>query len=160
MRRTLTSINPNLTIVKLQPLSFQVGANFTQDRLLARLAALFGVLALVLAGVGLYGVTSYQVMRRTSEIGVRMALGATRGSVLRMIMRGAFLQVGIGLAIGVPVAWMGAHVIAGQLYQVNPADPVSLAWSLAALISVAALAALVPAHRAASIEPLLALRTE
>ncbi len=160
VRRTLTSIDPNLTVVKLQTLSFQVGANFTQDRLLARLASLFGALALVLAGIGLYGVTSYQVTRRTSEIGVRMALGATRGSVLSMILRGAFVRVGIGLLIGLPVALIGAHAIAGQLYQVNPYDPLSLLPAIAALMIAAAVAALIPARRAANTEPLVALRTE
>ena len=124
------------------------------------MAALFGALALVLAGVGLYGVTSYQVARKTSEIGVRMALGATRASVLKLVLRGAFLQVGIGLAIGLPLALAGAREFAAQLYEVKPYDPLSVVLAIAGLLLSAALAAVIPARRAASIEPVLALRTE
>ncbi len=160
VRRALADINPNLTVVKLQTLKYQVDANFTQNKLLSRLAMLFGALALILAAVGLYGITSYQVSRRTSEIGLRMALGATRGDVLLMVLRGAFRQVGLGLAIGVPVAIGLGYSIASQLYGVKAWDPLSLLPAVAALSVAAAVAGLIPARRAASIEPVTALRID
>jgi predicted permease len=160
VRRTLGDINPNLTVGVLHTLEYQVNGNFTENRLISRLAMLFGLLALMLAAIGLYGVTSYRVARRTSEIGLRMALGATRGGILLMVLRGAFVQVGLGLAIGVPVAMLGAHSIASQLYGVAPYDPVSMLLAIAALAIAAGAAALLPARRAASTEPMIALRTE
>jgi len=160
VRRTLANINPNLTVQDLHPLDYQVADNFTQERLVARLTMLFGLLALVLASVGLYGITSYQVARRTSEIGLRMALGADRKNVVRMVMRGAFFQAGLGLAIGVPVAIIGARYMADQLYGVKSYDPVSLSIAVAVLLVSAAVAGFVPAHRAANIDPMTALRTE
>jgi predicted permease len=160
VRRTLGDINPNLTVDDLHTLEYQVNGNFTENRLISRLAMLFGLLALILAAIGLYGVTSYQVARRTSEMGLRMALGATRGGILLMVLRGAFVQVGLGLAIGVPVALLGAHSIASQLYGVAPYDPVTMLLAIAALAIAAGAAALLPARRAASIEPMIALRTE
>ena len=109
VRRKLADINPNLTLIDFKSLDYQVAGNFNQERLIARLTTLFGLLALVLASVGLYGITAYSVARRTSEIGVRMALGANRGNVVALVLRGASLQVGLGLAIGVPVALLGGH---------------------------------------------------
>jgi predicted permease len=160
VRRTLAEIDPNLTVIDLSSLDQQVSGNFNQETLIARLTMLFGLLALVLASVGLYGITSYAVARRTSEIGLRMALGADRGSVVRMILRGAFLQVGLGLALGIPVALLGARLMADQLYAVRSYDPWSLATAVIALSMAAALAGFIPARRAASIEPMEALRTE
>lgn len=121
---------------------------------------LFGVLALILASVGLYGITSYQVARRTSEIGLRMALGANRSSVVKMVLRGALLQAGIGLAIGVPVVLIAARWMTDQLYKVRSWDPVSLMTAVGVLLLSATLAGFVPARRAANIEPMQALRTE
>ncbi len=160
VRRTLADIDPNLTITDLHSLDYQVSDNFTQERLIARLTTLFGLLALVLAAVGLYGITSYAVARRTSEIGLRMALGADRGNVVRMVLRGAFLQVGIGLAIGIPIAILGGRFMASQLFQVRAWDPVSMGIAIAVLSAAAALAGFIPARRAASIEPMEALRIE
>jgi predicted permease len=160
VRRILANINPDLTVLDLHSLDYQVADNFTQERLIARLTTLFGLLALVLASVGLYGITSYQVARRTSEIGLRMALGADRGKVVRMVMRSAFLQAGLGLAIGVPVAIFGARAMAGQLYGVHSYDPVSLLIAVLVLLGSAAVAGFIPARRAANIEPMTALRTE
>jgi ABC-type antimicrobial peptide transport system permease subunit len=114
----------------------------------------------VLASVGLYGITSYQVARRTSEIGLRMALGADRRNVVRMVMRGAFFQAGLGLAIGVPVAILGARTMADQLYGVKSYDPVSLVIAVAVLLMSATVAGFIPARRAANIDPMTALRTE
>jgi predicted permease len=160
VRRTLANINPNLTVQDLHTLDYQVAGNFTQQRLVARLTMLFGLLALVLASVGLYGITSYQVARRTSEIGLRMALGADRRNVVRMVMRGAFFQAGLGLAIGVPVAILGAWTMADQLYGVKSYDPVSLVIAVAVLLMSATVAGFIPARRAANIDPMTALRTE
>ncbi len=160
VRRTLANINPNLTMIDLHSLDYQVAGNFTQERLIARLTTLFGMLALVLASVGLYGITSYQVARRTSEIGLRMALGADRWNVVRMVMRGAFFQAGLGLAIGIPIAILGARYMADQLYQVRSYDPLSLLIAVVVLLASATVAGFIPARRAANIEPMNALRTE
>jgi ABC-type antimicrobial peptide transport system permease subunit len=160
VRHTLADIDPNLTVIDLHSLDYQVSGNFNQERLIARLTMLFGLLALVLASVGLYGITSYAVARRTNEIGLRMALGADRGNVVRMVLRGAFLQVGLGLAIGIPVALIGGHYMADQLYAVRTYDPLSILIAVVVLSLAAGLAGFIPARRAASIEPMEALRTE
>jgi ABC-type antimicrobial peptide transport system permease subunit len=124
------------------------------------MTGLFGILALVLAAVGLYGVTAYTVERRTSEIGVRMALGADRSNVVRLVLRGAFRQVLIGLALGIPISIACGHLMAAQLYQVKSWDPLVLAGSIGALGFCALVASVIPAQRAASINPVQALRTE
>src|SRR5580658_2952031 len=160
VRRTLSSINPNLTIIDFKSLDYQVAGNFTQERLISRLTSLFGLLALALASVGLYGITSYSVARRTSEIGLRMALGANRGNVVALVLRGASWQVGLGLAIGIPAALLGGHLMATQLYGVRTYDPLTLAAAVFVLAVCAAIAGFIPARRAASIEPMDALRTE
>jgi macrolide transport system ATP-binding/permease protein len=160
IRRTLAGIDPNLTVVGLQSFDAQVAGNFNGERLIARLTSLFGILALILASVGLYGVMSYFVARRTSEIGVRMALGATRASVLGMVLRGALWQILIGLGLGIPAALLAGHYMASQLYEVGSYDPVALLSATLVLGLCATVAGLVPARRAASIEPMQALRTE
>ena len=159
-RETLTGINPDLTMSTFRSLDSQVADNFNQERLIARLTMLFGLLALILASVGLYGLTAYSVARRTSEIGVRMAMGANRTHVLGLVMRGALLQIAIGLVIGIPVALLGGHLMASQLYGVNKFDPFTMAMAIAVLGICAAIAGFVPAHRASTIEPMIALRTE
>lgn len=159
-RRTLANINPDLTIIDFKSLDYQVAGNFNQERLISRLTTLFGVLALALASVGLYGITAYSVARRTNEIGVRMALGANRGNVVAMVLRSASIQVGLGLLIGVPVALIGGHFMASQLYGVSAYDPFSIAGAILILAAFAAIAGFIPARRAASIEPMQALRTE
>ena len=160
VRHTLANIDPNLTVIDLHSLDYQVAGNFTEERLISRLTMLFGLLALVLASVGLYGITSYQVARRTSEIGLRMALGADRARVVQMVLRGAFVQVGLGLAIGIPVAILGARSMTDQLYGVSIYDPLTLAAAVVVLAACAAVAGFVPARRAANIEPMVALRIE
>jgi predicted permease len=160
IRRTLAGIDPNLTVEDLRSFDSQVAGNFTQERLIARLTSLFGILALVLASVGLYGVMSYFVARRTSEIGIRMALGATRASVVGMVLRGALWQILIGLGLGIPAALIAGHLMASQLYEVSGADPLALAGATLVLGLCAAVAGFIPARRAASIEPMQALRTE
>lgn len=159
-RRTLAGINPNLTIVKFQTFDAQIADQFTEERMLARLTMLFGGLALLLAAIGLYGVTAYTVARRTSEIGIRMALGADRSSVIAMILRGAITQTAVGLAIGVPVALLCIRFVKAQLYQITSVNPMVLAGAVVTLAVAACIAGLVPARRAASIDPVEALRME
>lgn len=160
VRRTLRSIDPNLTITRLSTFDDQVAGNFTEDRLLARLTTLFGVLALVLASIGLYGVMSYFVARRTSEIGIRMALGADRSSVVAMVFRSALFQVVLGLALGIPAALLAGHLMASELYGIGAYDPLPLIGATLVLAACAVIAVFIPARRAASIEPMRALRIE
>jgi ABC-type antimicrobial peptide transport system permease subunit len=114
----------------------------------------------LLASIGLYGVTAYSVERRTSEIGIRMALGADRLNVLRLVLRGAFLQVAVGLALGIPATILGGRAMASQLFGVKPYDPVILVVTTIILGVAAFIASVIPAHRAATVEPMHALRTE
>jgi predicted permease len=160
LRRALSQINPDLAVVDFQSFSTQVKANFTQQAMIAKLTSFFGFLALILASIGLYGVTSYSVERRTSEIGIRMALGADRIHMLVMVLRSAFLQVGIGLAIGIPVTLISGRLMSSQLFGVKPYDPVVLSITTVVLGAAAFVAAVIPARRAANTEPMLALRTE
>ncbi|HEV2133297.1 MAG TPA: ABC transporter permease [Terracidiphilus sp.] len=159
-RHTLAAINPNLSVVKFQTFSRQIADQFNDGRMLARLTMLFALLALALATLGLYGVTAYSVARRTAEIGIRMALGADRTGVTAMVMRGAMLQVLLGLAVGVPTAILCVHYVASQLYEIKTVGAGVLAGAVLTLAAAAAMAALIPARRAASIEPAQALRTE
>jgi predicted permease len=157
---TLASINPNLTIVKFQTFQQQIDDKFIEERLIARLTSLFGLLALLLAAIGLYGVTAYTVVRRTPEIGIRMALGAARSRVIGTVMRGAMLQTVAGLAIGIPVAIFCVRYVKSQLYETTSANfPVMIA-AIGVLVLAAAIAGIIPARRAASIDPVRALRIE
>ncbi|HYL73439.1 MAG TPA: ABC transporter permease [Bryobacteraceae bacterium] len=160
IRRTIAEIDPNLTVLKVRSFSDQLSGNFNRERLLARLTALFGFLALAVASVGLYGITAYSVVRRTSEIGVRIALGASRSDVAGMVVRSALLQTALGLAIGIPAAIAGARVLANQLYGIQPTDPLMLGLATLLLAACALVAGLIPGLRAASIDPIRALRTE
>ena len=157
---TLTSINPNLTIVKFQTFQQQIDARFTEERLVARLTSLFGTLALLLAALGLYGVTAYTVVRRTPEIGIRMALGAERSRVIAMVMRGVMLQGLFGLLIGAPVAMLCVRYVKSQLYEISSVNSTVMAAAIATLAVAAAIAGIIPARRAASINPVEALRME
>jgi predicted permease len=157
-RDTLAGINPNLTIVKYQTFQQQIDSRFTEERLVARLTALFGALALLLAALGLYGVTAYTVVRRTPEIGIRMALGAERSRVIAMVMRGAMLQALLGLVIGAPVAMFCVRYVKSQLYEISSVDPTVMVAAVATLAVASAIAGIIPARRAASINPVEALR--
>ena len=160
LRQTLAEVDPNLTLIRMRTMQDQVSARLDQERTVAQLVGLFGILALVLAAVGLYGVTAYSVERRTREIGVRIALGADRVSVVGLVLKGAFLQILIGLVIGIPASIGCARLIASQLYQVKGWDPLVLGGSVLALAMCALLASIVPARRAASVNPVMALRVE
>jgi predicted permease len=160
VRHILSDFDPNFTLRRMQTMQDNVGENLDQQRAVAQLTGLFGILALVLAAVGLYGVTAYAVERRTSEIGVRMALGADRASVVKLVLRGAFLQILIGLLLGIPITIGCSKLIANQLFYVKGWDPIVLGSAIFALAICAFLASIIPARRAASINPVQALRTE
>jgi predicted permease len=160
VRKALASVDPNLVLYGVDLYTKVVSADFQQENMIATLTTLFGVLGLVLAAVGLYGVLAYMVERRTGEIGVRMALGADRGQVVAMVLGGAFWQVGVGLALGLPTAVGAGRLMTGQLFGVQPWDPVMLALATSLLGLAALVASVIPAWRAAGVEPMAALRTE
>jgi predicted permease len=160
VRKALASVDPNLVLYAVEPYSKVVSGDFQQENMIATLTTLFGVLGLVLAAVGLYGVMAYAVEQRTREIGVRMALGADRERVVKMVLRGSFSQIGIGLALGIPAAIGAGKLMTDQLFGVEPWDPVMLALAVLLLGFAALLASVIPARRAASVEPMVALRNE
>jgi predicted permease len=160
LRRALASVDPNLPIMRIRKLDQQVASTFTQQRLLARMTTLFGMLAVVLASIGLYGVTSYNVGRRTNEIGVRMALGADRGAVLILILKGAFALIGLGLFMGIPLTVAAGRFLGSQIYGLSRNDAGVIAGAAFLLGLSALIAALIPALRATLISPLKALRSE
>jgi hypothetical protein len=160
LKRALAEVDPNLTITSVRTMRQQVAMSFDQERAVASLAGLFGLVALLLAAVGLYGVTAYTVAQRTNEIGIRMALGADRTKVIDLVLRTAFARALVGLVLGVPLAVGAGRLISAQLYGVTFWDPLALAVAAIALTTCAFLAAIIPAGRAASISPIRALRTE
>jgi macrolide transport system ATP-binding/permease protein len=160
VRATFASIDPNVPVIRVMAYPDMVARNFTQDRLLARLTEAFGLLAVILASVGLYGVMSYSVARRTCEIGIRMALGASRSAILSLMLRNAFLQLIAGLAIGVPAALFVSRTMKHLLYEISSNDPLAFIGAASVLGFCAAVAALIPAVKAASVVPMRALRTE
>jgi predicted permease len=160
VRSTMASVDPNIPVVRVVSYPDVVAGNFNQDRLLARLTEAFGILALLLASVGLYGVMAYQAVRRTSEIGIRMALGASRSMIASLMLRNAFLQFFAGLAIGIPAALFASRMMEHLLFEISSYDPWAFVGATALLGFCAAAAALIPAVRAASVDPMRALRTE
>jgi predicted permease len=160
LMRMLAELDPNLAIASIRPLQEQVELVFNQERSVAALAGLFGVVALVLAAVGLYGVTAYSVAQRTGEIGIRMALGADRANVVQLVLHGAFRRVAVGLLLGVPLAIGAGRLLAAQLWGVKAWDPLALSLATVSLGVCAFMAAIIPALRAAAISPMDALRSE
>ena len=160
VKRALAEADPNLTVTTVRTLRQQVERSFDQQRAVASLASLFGLVALVLAAIGLYGVTAYSVTRRTNEIGLRMALGADGGNVIGIVLRGAFRRVVAGLVLGLPLAVGAGYLLSAQLYGVSFWDPAALGMAAASLASSAFIASIVPAARAAAIAPMRALRAE
>jgi ABC-type antimicrobial peptide transport system permease subunit len=160
VRRAILSEDPNLPITAASALTELVNKQMAQDRLLARLSLAFGIVALLLAAIGLYGVLSYGVARRTNEIGIRKALGAQHNAVMVMILRETGLLLLAGLVAGTFLAAAGTQLIAHRLYGLAPTDPVAIGVAVAVLAGVALLAAWVPAHRASRVDPLVALRYE
>jgi predicted permease len=160
LTRMLAELDPNLTINSIRTMQQQVDLSFDQERAVASLAGLFGIVALVLAAIGLYGVTAYTVAQRTNEIGIRMALGADRPRVIQLVLGGAFKRVLLGLILGVPLAVGAGRLISAQLYGVSSWDPLALSVAVGALAICSFFAAIIPANRAASISPMNALRIE
>jgi predicted permease len=160
VRQAMASVDPSLPIISIRTLKEKVATQLAQQQLIARLTSLFGILSLVLASIGLYGITAYNVGRRTGEIGVRMALGASRGQVVRLVLRGAFLLVAFGLTLGIPLSLAASRALSSQLYGLNPYDPFILLLAVIVLGVFGLVATLVPALRASSISPARALRTE
>jgi predicted permease len=160
VRHAIAEVNPNVPIGSISTLSEQVDESTANQRLIAELSSFFGLLAVFLASIGIYGLMSYSVARRTSEIGIRMALGAGRMTVLSLILREILMMVAIGVAIGIPVALLGNRLASKLLYDLSPADPISLIAAVAILAGVAALAGYLPARRASRVDPMVALRCE
>jgi macrolide transport system ATP-binding/permease protein len=158
LREALAGIDPNMPVVDMITFDEQVSRNFNQDRLMARLAGIFGLLALALACIGLYGVLAYNVPRRTQEIGIRMAIGAARSGILRMVLREALVLAGLGVAIGIPCALAANHLLTSMLFGLKATNPFVLSVVTALLLLVALAAACFPAHKASAVDPLVALR--
>ena len=160
VRKALASVDRSLVLYGVDPYTKILSGDFQQENMIATLTTLFGVLGLGLSAVGLYGVMAYSVEQRTGEIGVRMALGANRGRVVKMVLRAAFSQIGIGLALGIPSAIAVGRLMTDQLFGVKPWDPAMLTVATILLCSAALLASLIPASRAAGVEPMAALRNQ
>jgi ABC-type antimicrobial peptide transport system permease subunit len=160
VKKALAEVDPDLVIYDIQPYSQVIQRAFDQQNMIASLTWLFGAVGLVLATVGLYGVTVYGVEQRTGEIGVRMALGADYGSVIAMVLRGAFWQVSVGLGIGIPAAIGTGYLMSSQLFGITPWNPPLLAGAVVLLALAAFVAAVIPAQRAARTDPIQALRSE
>jgi ABC-type antimicrobial peptide transport system permease subunit len=145
---------------QIQTLTEQVQRSLIQERMLASLATCFGLLALLLAAVGLYGMLAYTVIRRTGEIGVRMALGARQQQVLWLVLGDAFRLLALGIAAGLPVAWAAVRLVSSMLFGLTPTDPLTILVATVLLVAVALLAGYVPARRASRVDPMVALRYE
>jgi len=159
LRRAVASVHPDI-FVDARTLTSQIEGSLVRERLLAHLSGFLGALAMLLACIGIYGVMAYGVTRRTSEIGVRMALGAVPGDVVRMVLREAVLLAVCGMAVGMPAALWLARLTGSFLFGLQPYDPAILAAAGASLLLVCALAGWLPAFRAARIDPTAALRYE
>jgi predicted permease len=160
IRRAFAEVNGNLPITEVRTLAEQVDNTLAGDKLIARLSSFFGLLALLLASIGIYGVLSYAVARRTNEVGLRMALGARSSNVLWLVMREVLVLVAIGLGIGVPVALSLERLTSGLFYGLSDVDPLPIAAAVGILAVVAGAAAYLPARRASLVDPSTALRCE
>jgi predicted permease len=164
IREEVQRIDPTMPLLPLETLAAELDAALSRERLVAALSTLFGVLALLLAAIGLYGLMAFSVVRRTTEMGIRMALGAARAGVIRLVMREALLLVAAGLALGVPAAFVAGRLaasrISGLLYGLRATDPTTMIFAVIVLIAAAATAAYLPAVRASRVDPMVALRSE
>jgi predicted permease len=159
-RQAIADVDPRIPVVNVATLNQEVKDNLTQPRLIARLTSVFGILALTLACLGLYGVMSYTMQRRTSEVGVRLALGSTRSAVLWQVIRETLSLAGLGALTGLVLAVIGMHMVTSFLFGLSPDDPLIIAIATGSLMLASGVAGFVPAWRAAHIEPVEALRTE
>ncbi|MFN2513984.1 MAG: FtsX-like permease family protein, partial [Pyrinomonadaceae bacterium] len=160
VRTAITQVSNKLPILNFTTLRTQTDESLKQEKLVVQLVSFFGLLALVLSCVGLYGIMAHAVVRRTNEIGIRMALGAERANIVWMVLKESLVLVAIGLIIGVPAALGAARLISNQLFGLNPSDPVTLVTAVIVLSLVAALAGYLPARKASRVNPLTALRYE
>jgi predicted permease len=160
LRRELRNVDPNLPVLKIDTVDEQLNDVLVQERLVASLSAFFGALAVLLACVGLNGVISFTVARRTSEMGIRLALGATRGQVLWAVLKESLVLVAAGLVTGVPAALALTRLVASRLFGVGPTDVATIAGAVAVIVALSAVAGLLPAQRAACVDPMLALRCD
>jgi predicted permease len=160
IRQMIRSVNPNLPVDEVVTLADHIDRSLTQQKLVARLASFFGLLALLLACIGLYGVLSYSVSQRKAEIGVRMALGATTADVLKLILKGGMTLVLLGVVLGIAGAFAVTRLAKALLFGVKPSDPLTFVAVAALLIVVAIIACYIPARRATKVDPLTALRYE
>jgi ABC-type antimicrobial peptide transport system permease subunit len=160
VRRVIQEVDKNLPVTSITSLSEQVNESLNKEHLIARLSSFFGILALVLACVGLYGVLACGVARRTNEIGIRMALGADQMRVLWMVLRESLALVGVGVAVGLLMAFAATRFISSQLYGVKPTDPATITAVTIVLAAVAVFAGYIPARRATKVDPMVALRYE
>jgi ABC-type antimicrobial peptide transport system permease subunit len=160
VRQVIKDIDANVTVYNVQTMAERVTSTIRGERMFSALTALFGALALGLCCIGLYGVASYSVTRRTNEIGIRMALGAERRSVLLLVLRETFVLVCIGVAIGTPAALACARVLKRTWFGISPSDPLSITIAVGLLALVAGVACILPARRATHIDPVNALRYE
>ncbi|HVD91680.1 MAG TPA: FtsX-like permease family protein, partial [Vicinamibacterales bacterium] len=160
VREAVRGIDPNVPIFGIMTQSDQIATSLRQERLFARLATMLGGVAVLLSAIGLYGLLAYAVVRRTPEIGIRMALGAARGAVQWMMLRESLVLVGIGLALGIPAALAGTRLLGAMLYGLAPRDPLTLGGAAATMLVLGVLAGYLPARRAARVDPLVALRAE
>ena len=156
----LRNIDSDLAVFKIDTLAEEIDQSLKQERLIAALSGLFSVLAVLLTCLGLYGVMSFTTARRTNEIGIRMALGATRAGVMGMVLKESFMLVVAGLAIGVPATLAATQIVSARLFGVSAADPLTIASAAGLMFAVAALAGFLPARRAARVDPMVALRDE
>ncbi|MGH9837162.1 MAG: ADOP family duplicated permease [Blastocatellia bacterium] len=160
LRQELRDIDPNLPVLRIDTVEEQLNDVLVQDRLIAGLASFFGLVGALLACLGLYGVISWTVARRTNEIGIRLALGATPAVVLRMVLKESMWLVCVGIAIGLPMTLAVTRLVATRLFGVSAADPLTIAVATLLMLAVAALAAFLPARRASRVDPMVALRCE
>jgi ABC-type antimicrobial peptide transport system permease subunit len=160
VRQAIHNVNHRLPIDHVTTLDAQVASTINNQRLVAQLSAFFGLLAVFLSCIGIYGLMSYMVGRRTNEIGIRIAIGASRSSVRWLVMREIILLALIGIAIGVPATLAGSRIVTNQLFGLSGTDSASLVAAVVALMLVAIIAGYLPAHRAAHVDPMVALRYE
>jgi ABC-type antimicrobial peptide transport system permease subunit len=160
VREAVRQIDPNLPVTNVSTQLEQIDERFAQERLFAQAYALFGALALVLASIGLFGLMSYSVSRRTNEIGIRMALGARRADVLRLVMRESMSLVAIGVVAGIVIAAVGSRLVATLLFEVPATDLATMSAAIGVMALVAAFAGYLPARRASRVDPMVALRYE
>ena len=160
LRRAVAETDPNLPLTQVQTIQQQVDSMMTHEELISTLTGIFSLLALLLAAIGLYGVISYSVVRRTNEIGIRLALGAQTGSVLWMVLRESLLLLAVGLAIGLPLTFATTHLVGSQLFGIQAYDPATFTTAIAVVAAMTILAAWLPARRAAKVDPMVALRCD